>query len=89
MPGHKLSTRLLTAYVGVILASLLLVALPLQALLRRDYVSRAAARFEREANRQAAEFSRAVARQDRAAADRLCDEINSGFDGRTSLGRGS
>ena len=85
MANPKLSTKLLTAYVAVVGACLALIAIPMHALLRRDYVARAAALFEQEVRTLTARIRVAADGADREALDRICEELNVGFDGRVSV----
>ncbi|OGV74245.1 MAG: hypothetical protein A3K19_14165 [Lentisphaerae bacterium RIFOXYB12_FULL_65_16] len=82
---HKLSTRLLLAFVAVVAVCIGLLAPSLHLLLRTNYVSRAAGRFQEEVTQVAPSLATAAEQRDRPALDHICSDLNKEFDGRVSV----
>jgi signal transduction histidine kinase len=81
----KLSTRLLVAYAALVVITFLLMSVPVQVLLKRDYVSEAAAAFEAALARHSNDLIAAAEKDDRISLDLLCETLNADFQGRVSL----
>lgn len=84
-PQRRLALHLTIACGALVVLCLALAAGPLLINTRRNYVSRATARFEQELARRHDELLAAANHDDREQLDRLCGELNVDYQGRVSL----